>query len=86
MKNEIKKNLSIREKTHNGVDNLMDKAENVGEKGKEEIARLKGKAIMMRKNVDSHIQKNPERSVLIAAGVGAVIGVIFTTIFMRRKS
>jgi len=75
----------IRQKTHDSVDKIMDKAENIRESGKEDIAYLKEKAIMMRGNFDSYIQRNPEKSVFIAAGIGVVIGAILAAAMMKRK-
>ncbi len=81
-----KKNISrIREKTHNGVDNIMDKAGSVGDRGKETIANLKEKGMIVKKNVDGYIQKNPERSVLIAAGIGIAAGAILTATMTRKR-
>ena len=79
-------NETIRQKTHNSVDKIMDKAESMEESGKEAMAHLKEKATQTRKNVDVYIQNNPEKSVLIAAGVGLVVGAVFTAIMMRRKN
>ncbi len=78
-------NETIRQKTHDGVDKIMDKAESMRDSSKEKMAHLKEKAITMKDNADSYIRKNPEKSVLIAAGVGAVIGAIITASMMRRK-
>lgn len=83
MKN--KKDLSLRKKTHNGVDKVMDKAESIGESSKEKIDYLKEKSQMVKNRVDGYIQENPEKSVLIAAGIGVVAGAIITTAFMKRK-
>jgi len=75
----------IRERTHKSVDKIMDKAESMNESGKEKLALLKEKASMMREDVDGYIKKNPEKSVLIAAGVGAVVGAIIVASMMRRR-
>ena len=76
---------SIRNRAHNGVDKIMDKAESLKEDGEEQLARLKEKATMVRGNVDGYIRDNPEKSVLIAAGVGVVVGAIFVAAMMRRR-
>jgi len=76
----------VRQRTHEGVDKIMDKAEHMKEKSQEEIARLKEKAVVIRENVDGYIKKNPEKSVLIAAGVGLVAGAIIAAALMRRKN
>jgi len=46
MKN--KKDFSLREKTHNGVDRIMDKAESIGESGREKIDYLKKRSLMVK--------------------------------------
>jgi ElaB/YqjD/DUF883 family membrane-anchored ribosome-binding protein len=40
---------------------------------------------MMRENVDGYIKENPEKSVLIAAGIGAVVGAIIVASMIRRR-
>ena len=75
----------FRQRTHDSVDRIMDKAESIRDSGKESMARVKEKAVMMKQNVDSYIRKNPEKSVLIAAGVGAVVGAVSAAAMMRRK-
>ncbi len=75
----------MRQRTHESVDRLMDKAESMRDSGAEKIARMKEHAIEMREDVDSYIRKNPEKSVLIAAGVGAVVGALIAAAMMRRK-
>jgi ElaB/YqjD/DUF883 family membrane-anchored ribosome-binding protein len=79
------KNSGVRQRTHEGVDKIIDKAESMRESGKEEMARLKEKAIVMKENVESNIRKSPKKSVLIAAGAGAVVGAVLTAAMMRRK-
>ena len=79
------KNISrVRRKTHEKVDNIMDRAEDLEEKGAEKFAHIKERAIVARKNVDGYIQKNPETSVLIAAGIGLAIGAIITAVMMKK--
>ncbi|MFO8015678.1 MAG: hypothetical protein R6U32_01095 [Candidatus Woesearchaeota archaeon] len=85
MGKETKENSTMRQRTHRGIDNMMGKAKSLGEKGKEGAARLKGKAVMVKDNINSYIQKNPKRSVLIAAGAGAAAGAIITAIIAKRK-
>jgi len=77
---------SLRERTHESVDKIMDKAESIGERGKEAMDGLKEKAAAAKENVDGYIRKNPEKSVLIAVGVGAVVGALLTAAMMRRKN
>jgi ElaB/YqjD/DUF883 family membrane-anchored ribosome-binding protein len=75
----------LRQKTHEGVDNILDKAENVSQSGKDMITRVKKRVITIKENVNSYIKKNPEKSVVIAAGVGILSGAILTAILMRKK-
>lgn len=83
-KNSIKIS-SVRNKTHNSVDKIMDKAEDVKERSKEAIANLKENTSKMKKNIDDYIQKNPKKSVLIAAGIGAIVSTILLTAMRRRR-
>ncbi len=75
----------IRQRTHESVDKIMDKAESMRENGEEAMDNLKEKVVMTRENVDGYIRKNPEKSVLIAAGIGAVAGALIAAAMMRRK-
>jgi ElaB/YqjD/DUF883 family membrane-anchored ribosome-binding protein len=79
------KNFGIRQRTHDRVDKIMDKAESMRDSGQEKMARLKKKATMMKDDVDGYIRENPEKSVLIAAGIGAVIGAMFAAAMMRKR-
>ena len=74
----------VRQRMHESVDKIMDKAESMRDSGREAVAGLKEKGITMKKNVDGYIRKNPGKSVLIAAGIGAVTGAILAA-KMRRK-
>lgn len=67
-------NHGLRERTHESVDRLMDRADSVKEK-----------AVSTKGNVDGYIQNNPEKSVLIAAGIGAVVGAILAAAMMKRR-
>ncbi|MFH0978046.1 MAG: DUF883 C-terminal domain-containing protein [Candidatus Woesearchaeota archaeon] len=82
---KAKKIYGVRQRTHESVDKIMDKAEGMRQIGKERMAHVKEKAIMMKGNVDGYIRKNPEKSVLIAAGIGAVIGAVLAAAMMRRR-
>jgi len=68
-------NETIRHKAHNDVDKIINKVESIEEK-----------AITVRKNVDSYIRENPEKSVLLAAGIGAVVGAVLVAAMMRRNN
>lgn len=81
----LNENSSIRYKTHRGIDKVMDKAESMNESRKEAVARLKEGSLHVKENVDGYIRRNPEKSVMIAAGVGAVAGAVITAAMMRKK-
>lgn len=75
----------MKQRTHDGVDKIMDKAESMKESSVEAIASLKERGMEMKENMDKYIRKNPEKSVLIAAGTGAVVGAILAALFIRRR-
>ena len=81
-----KKVSGVRKRTHDGVDKVMDKVESMRDSGAEKLSHLKESATIMREDIDGYIKKNPEKSVLIAAGVGAVVGGILVAAMMRRKN
>ena len=65
---------------------VMDKAESMNEDAKETMEHIREKTGAVRENVDGYIKTNPEKSVLIAAGIGAVVGAIVTAAMMRRRA
>lgn len=79
------KTNTIRQRTHDRFDKLMDGAENIKESSMEKMTNLKNKAIMMREKMDHRIGKNPEISILIASGIGIIVGSIITIAMMRRR-
>lgn len=78
-------NETIRKRSHDSVDRIMDKADDMVNGSKKAMSHLKERAIRAKENVDRYIEKNPERSVWIAAGVGAIIGAALTAIIMRKR-
>lgn len=68
----------IRDRTHENVDNVMDKAEDISNSSKDIISNQKDKVIRLRDSISNYIQEKPKRSVLIAAGVGAILAKIIT--------
>ena len=68
--------------------NNTNSEKNLGfrERSSAQIARLKARASEAKEDVDSYIQNNPETAVLIAAGVGAVVGAVLTALIMRRRN
>ena len=86
----------VREKTHEGVDKIMNKAESLKESGEEAIAHMKESgeeamhnlnknAMQIKKKIDVSIRESPEKAVLIAAGIGAVAGATIAAVAMRKK-
>jgi len=76
----------IRQKTHDSVDKVMDKAESIKKSGEKEIAHLKEKAVEVKKKVDGYIKENPEKAVLIAAATGAVVGAAVTAVLKKKHN
>jgi len=85
MRKEAKRMEHLRQKTHDGVDALMDKAQDMQDSGKEKMIHAKERAIVIGKNMDSYIHKKPKKMIVLAAGIGAVIGAIITASLMSRK-
>ena len=54
-------------------------------KAKAEIGKMKQKFATAEKKAMTHVKKNPEAALLIAAGVGAAIGAA-VAVAMRKKS
>lgn len=75
---------SIRQKTNRGVNMIIDKAEKIGNQGEKIMTNLKDKTIIIKDDIDGYIMKNPEKSVLIATGIGLVLGSILTYKLINR--
>ena len=75
---------STRQKTNRGVNMIIDKAEKIGNQGEKIMTNLKDKTIIIKDDIDGYIMKNPEKSVLIATGIGLVIGSILTYKLINR--
>jgi ElaB/YqjD/DUF883 family membrane-anchored ribosome-binding protein len=86
---ENKKNITrisgIRQNAHEGVDKVIDKAEDISKKSNAEIDHLKERAKLVKDNIDGYIQENPAKSLLIAAGTGAAIGTVVAATMIRKK-
>jgi ElaB/YqjD/DUF883 family membrane-anchored ribosome-binding protein len=74
----------IRNMTHENVDKIMDKAESMKASTKAAMEDARDKAAEIKDNIDEYIRENPEKSVLIAAGIGLALGALIATV-MRRK-
>ena len=76
---------NIEKSGREAVSRLNKKAKSVRSNVKKSVTRLRKKAESKRKNVSSYIRKNPEKSVSIAAGIGAVFGAIVALIMGRKR-
>ncbi len=54
-------------------------------KAQDEIRRMKTKYVAAEKKAMEHVKKDPERALLLAAGVGAAIGAITVALLNRKK-
>jgi len=59
------------------VDELQDKAETL-------VQRTRDQAIKLEGDVERYVQDKPMKSVLIAAGVGAGVGLVLGVLLARR--
>jgi len=75
----------IRTRTHEGVDKIIDQAENLEKGSKKKIVHLNKKTIKLKKNISSYIKENPKKSLSIAAGIGAFVSAILTIAMIKRK-
>ncbi len=78
-------NDGLRQRTHDRVDSVMDKAESIGQRGKDSMAHVKERARMMKGKIDGYIKNNPKKTVMYAAGAGAVAGAVTTSVLMRKR-
>ena len=53
---------------------------------KDAMVAAKSKFVKAEKEVAKHIKKNPEKAVLIAAGIGAAIGAITALALSKKKN
>lgn len=80
---EMKK--AILEKVETVLDQIDEKYEAVEERASEVYDGAKEMVVESRKKTIDHIKQNPERSVFIAAGVGAVVALVVSFFFGRRR-
>lgn len=57
---------------------------NAVRKAQDEIKKMKNQYVAAEKKVMEHVKKNPERALLLAAGVGAAIGALTVAILKRK--
>ena len=82
-RDEVKK--AILEKVETVLDQIDEKYEVVSERASEVYDSAKEMVVDSRRKTVDHIKENPERSVLIAAGVGAVVALIASFLFNRGR-
>jgi len=91
---EVKK--AILENVAAVLDQLDDQYESVTEKASEVLGNTKEKATQAyesvrekvaesREKTDDYIKENPEKSVLLAAGVGALVALVVSSLMSRRR-
>jgi ElaB/YqjD/DUF883 family membrane-anchored ribosome-binding protein len=82
---ELDRNANVRRIAHESLDMIMNQAEGIRENSRETADTVKEKVIMARENANDYISKNQEKSVLIAAGVGFVVGAVIVAAMTRKK-
>lgn len=80
---EVKR--AILEKVENVLDQIDEKYGSLEAGASEVYDGAKDMVVDSRKKTVDHIQKNPEKSVLIAAGVGAVAALVVSFLINRRQ-
>jgi len=58
---------------------------NTVKKAQDEIKKMKNNYVAAEKKAMEHVKKNPEKALLLAAGVGAAIGAITVAILKNKK-
>ena len=58
---------------------------NTMKKAQDEIRKMKGQYAAAEKKAMEHVKKNPEKALLLAAGVGAAIGAVTVALLTRKK-
>jgi ElaB/YqjD/DUF883 family membrane-anchored ribosome-binding protein len=81
MENEI---LIAREKLHRSLDAVLDQAGIAGESGKNALYGAEQRAAVIREHLGGDIRRNPEETVLIAAGIGVLAGLLIGAALARK--
>jgi len=58
------------------ADAVRGKLRDLGDKGRDYLAREKERAVELEEDLEIYVQDHPIRSMLIAAGVGVVVGAL----------
>jgi ElaB/YqjD/DUF883 family membrane-anchored ribosome-binding protein len=67
-------------------EDLQENIDAAREKAQEKFALLKRKALEQRENAKKYIRDNPERAVLMTAGLGFVVGLIAGCAINKQRS
>lgn len=81
MINKKSPNLNLRQKAHEGVDSVIDKANNINVNRKKQTNNLKEKIYHIWDGIDNYIEEKPKKSVLIATLIGSIV----TIMIIKRK-
>jgi ElaB/YqjD/DUF883 family membrane-anchored ribosome-binding protein len=72
--------------TYEGAkDNIAAKREAARAKVSETAGAIKDKAKDAHQNARAYVQENPEKSVAVSAGVGALVGAVLALLITRRR-
>lgn len=75
----------MRKKRHNSVNNVIDKAKSGIRSSNRARVNLNKKVAKINENMENYIRKNPKKSILIGAVIGAIISTIFGAIIKRKR-
>jgi len=90
----------IREAILNGVEQAMDKIESQYDSASEKTSQVIGsvkekaakaygdvgeKAAAAKERTDNYVRENPEKSILIAAGIGAIAALVASAVIKKRR-
>lgn len=67
------------------LDRMQEGSDDMKENIDDAIEEAKTKLKETRRNADKYILENPERSVLMSAGVGAMIGIALAMLIRKKK-
>lgn len=82
-------NNTVRKRAHKGVAAVMNtsqkSAQNIQKRKNRAVEQLYKRASQGRDNINTYIQKNPKKSVLMAAGAGAVASSVVSATMSKKK-
>ncbi len=74
----------IRQSLHENIDNAFDAELLLKENSSNYMNKIKENSAQIRAKANGYIERNPEKSVLIAVGIGAIVGAILATAIRRK--